>query len=204
MGRIVRLTPDEIAAMKARLREAFEVAGVPYGYCCCGCGERTGIRPDHDRGAGYVAGEPAPWKRAHYRRIDPLTSYVVEDRGYVTSCWTWQRSCNDKGYGLIYWRKKRGYAHRWFYERRHGPIGTTDLDHLCRVRNCVNPDHLQPVTHAENMQRAKPTKLTMAKAREIRRRRREGTTHLAIAREFGISKGYVWKIIEERTWKDPT
>ncbi|HEV2123202.1 MAG TPA: HNH endonuclease signature motif containing protein [Chloroflexota bacterium] len=51
-------------------------------------------------------------------------------------------------------------AHRWAYEALVGPIPTgTELDHLCRNPACVRPDHLEPVTHAENIRRgyaAKP------------------------------------------------
>lgn len=50
-------------------------------------------------------------------------------------------------------------AHRWIYEYERGPIEPgRDLDHLCRVRSCVNPDHLEPVTRQENLRRGiKPT-----------------------------------------------
>jgi len=49
-------------------------------------------------------------------------------------------------------------AHRWAYETCVGSINDgLQIDHLCRVRECVNPDHLQPVTHAENMRRARRT-----------------------------------------------
>jgi hypothetical protein len=42
-------------------------------------------------------------------------------------------------------------AHRAFYEAHRGAITERDLDHLCRVRRCVNPDHLEPVSHRENI-----------------------------------------------------
>jgi hypothetical protein len=45
-------------------------------------------------------------------------------------------------------------AHRWAYEYSIGPIPEhLELDHLCRSRNCVNPEHLEAVTHLENMGR---------------------------------------------------
>ena len=53
-----------------------------------------------------------------------------------------------------YARSHGRYLHRVWYEREHGPIpkGLT-LDHLCRVRNCINPKHLEPVTMRENLMR---------------------------------------------------
>ena len=77
-------------------------------------------------------------------------SYV--ERG---ECWLWRGTLNRKGYAQ--WRVKKGqaYVHRWAYERWVGPISEgLQLDHLCRVRNCVNPAHLEPVTPWENTHRS--------------------------------------------------
>lgn len=73
-------------------------------------------------------------------------------------CWLWTAATGNGGYGL--WSppkasgQKMGVAHRFSYMTTVGPIPDgLELDHLCRVRNCVRPDHLEPVTHAENMRR---------------------------------------------------
>lgn len=70
------------------------------------------------------------------------------------SCWLWM-AATDRGYGRFGVTSGRMVAaHRWSYEQVVGPIseGLT-LDHLCRVRNCVNPAHLEPVTLEENLAR---------------------------------------------------
>jgi len=74
----------------------------------------------------------------------------------LPGCWLWSGSVNPAGYGL-YGSARTGdrrAAHRAVYEAVRGPIpdGLT-LDHLCRARSCVNPDHLEPVPIAENIQR---------------------------------------------------
>jgi hypothetical protein len=74
----------------------------------------------------------------------------------VFGCWLWTGSLDLKGYGRI--RPNPGASmtspHRVSYELFVGPIpGDTEIDHLCRVRHCVNPDHLEAVTHQENVRR---------------------------------------------------
>jgi hypothetical protein len=71
------------------------------------------------------------------------------------SCWLWTGSINHKGYGTFHVARKTRGAHRVSYEMFVGPIPDgLEIDHLCRVRTCVNPDHLEAVTHHENLMRS--------------------------------------------------
>lgn len=64
-----------------------------------------------------------------------------------TGCWLWNGFLGSGGYGQIVVQHRTHYAHRISYELHRGPIPEgMQLDHLCRVRRCVNPDHLEPVT----------------------------------------------------------
>ncbi len=73
----------------------------------------------------------------------------------ATGCWLWTAALSRLGYGRVGWDRKARPAHRVIYELLRGTIAAgLELDHLCRIRRCVNPDHLEPVAHAENVRRA--------------------------------------------------
>lgn len=68
-----------------------------------------------------------------------------------SGCWLWVGAMNSGGYGSFSMNGKSIKPHRFAYERYVGPIPAgLDLDHLCRVRCCVNPAHLEPVARQEN------------------------------------------------------
>jgi hypothetical protein len=69
-------------------------------------------------------------------------------------CWFWRARIIATGYGSFSLDGRKVMAHRFAYELLVGPIPEDlELDHLCRVRHCVNPAHLEPVTHRENILR---------------------------------------------------
>lgn len=78
-----------------------------------------------------------------------------EDRGHSTPCWIWQGALNYKGYGVGHPGGKWSRIHRVTYVEYVGPIPDgLQIDHLCRVKACCNPDHLEAVTAGENLRRA--------------------------------------------------
>lgn len=93
-----------------------------------------------------VYGHPGPELPAHIQR-----GIKVDDRG----CWLWMRSRSRDGYGWASLKNKTHQAHRLVYTLLRGvPSDGMQLDHLCRVRHCVNPEHLQPVTNLQNQMRS--------------------------------------------------
>lgn len=86
---------------------------------------------------------------------DPIEALMM----YVDAsgdCWEWTAHVQENGYG----RWQNEWAHRKVWEFLVGPIPKgLDVDHLCMNKRCVNPDHLEPVTRAENMRRVSPEKL---------------------------------------------
>lgn len=80
-----------------------------------------------------------------------LNKFIPEPN---SGCWLWIGYVDNGGYGRIGIGGKYGAivnAHRVTWESEHGPIPEgLQIDHLCRVRCCVNPRHLEPVTNREN------------------------------------------------------
>lgn len=72
-----------------------------------------------------------------------------------TGCWEWTGVKTSRGYASVMVNYVQHTAHRVSYEMLVGPIPTgLVLDHLCRVRHCINPAHLEPVTVRENTLRS--------------------------------------------------
>jgi hypothetical protein len=126
-----------------------------------------------------------------------------------TKCHLWTAGTIGRpGYGGFMMRS--GYkttAHRAAYLIYVGPIADgLDVDHLCRVRLCVNPAHLEAVTHLENVRRGEPgargrhwMKLTPDQVRQIRARRGESCTALGL--EFGVTPSAICYVRRGDTWK---
>ena len=111
------------------------------------------------------------WCKKHYirwyRHGDPepadlrpkMTGYSPAERFWAkvritNECWLWLAARFPEGYGLLAIKSRPYYAHRFAYELLVGPVPEgLHLDHLCRVRHCVNPQHLEPVTRRENILR---------------------------------------------------
>lgn len=78
----------------------------------------------------------------------------IMDRLDIGDCWIWTGGLKPNGYGEIRVNGKLTYPHRVVWEALVGPIEDgLEIDHLCRVPTCCNPDHLEPVTHKENVRR---------------------------------------------------
>jgi hypothetical protein len=108
------------------------------------------------------------WCNAHFKRwvrhgsptaggpmriADP-TQRLLAKIEKTETCWLWRGQVNNKGYGLFWLNGSKRAAHvvSFLLHGGHIPDGL-ELDHLCRVTLCVRPDHLEPVTHAENQRR---------------------------------------------------
>ena len=168
------------------------------GICGCGCGCRTSLATKTSIGQGRVKGFPLRFIKGHASRLNNPGHTVESDTG----CWIWNGYINPKsGYsGMTVLSGKAQSAHRTYYEKAKGPIPDgLELDHLCRRRACVNPDHLEPVTSAENKRRQLTTKLRPEIVAEIRRLTLV-CSHTEVARLFSVSRSLISLIAEGKRW----
>lgn len=141
-------------------------------------------------------GKPCSMKFISHHEVDP-----------ESGCWNWMRGVNKFGYGILggHWGKMTGrsiLAHRIAWEDRN-EIAIPDrwtIDHLCKNRKCVNPDHLEPVPHRINIQRGSRTKLRDYDVQSIIRHAAEGQSATAIAKSHGITTSQVHKIVCGAAW----
>lgn len=135
--------------------------------------------------------------------------YTAQDRGHSTPCWIADKRPNANGYVVLPWHeydggpKHRGTrigAHRLMYIRTKGaiPVGL-HLHHLCNVTNCINPDHLEPVTRSKNNQARRSTRLNPEKVRAIR-----ASTERAgvLAERYEVTTNTVYAVRTRRVWTD--
>lgn len=90
------------------------------------------------------------------RAVVPLADRLFPKLDASGPCWLWTGALNRYGYGHISRGRRLGAVrvHRAVWELLVGPIADgLELDHVCRVRHCCNPDHLEPVTRAVNVAR---------------------------------------------------
>lgn len=114
-------------------------------------------------------------------------SKVDFDAHDVGRCWPWTARVNRDGYGQFCVSPQMVGAHRVSYELERGSIPAgMELDHLCSLPACVNPWHLEPVSHVENVRRGRVGAANRSKTHcprgheyDVVRQRTDGTSYRA-------------------------
>lgn len=120
---------------------------------CPGCKERKRL----ERNAKLIV--PDHLRQRNYTRGPAITRALNRALAGSNGCWIWDGALTSSGYGHIgIGNGRMRPAHVVTYEHFRGPVPEgLELDHLCRVRRCFNPWHLEAVTHAENVRRGAAT-----------------------------------------------
>lgn len=131
------------------------------------------------------------------KTFDFESRYDIDENG----CHLWRGAKDKSGYSQVEIGGRSFYAHRAIWHAHYGWIEKgLQVDHICHTRNCVNIKHLRVVTHAENCQSRRNTKLTQAQADKIRL---AAGTQLEIAKKYGVNQTTVGDIKRGEIWKNP-
>jgi transposase len=87
------------------------------------------------------------WRWGGHTALGRFMSKI--DHSRADGCWVWTGGISSTGYGSFGVQGRRYLAHRAMFALWYGSTAE-ELDHICRVRRCVNPEHLEPVSHWEN------------------------------------------------------
>lgn len=133
----------------------------PRTYTCSSCGNERVLlhKPTGTMCRTCAAGLGTQAAAQATLNIPIVERIAQQSQPSDTGCWIWKGVLQTNGYGSIHYQGKTRRAHRVSYEAHVGLIPPgMQIDHLCRVRACVNPQHLEPVTAAENQRRAAAAK----------------------------------------------
>lgn len=100
-------------------------------------------------------GRSKSWRKGRSSVESDPDAFWARVNKTTDGCWKWTGAINSSDYGTVWWRGRSNGAHRVAWELTNGEIPAgLELDHTCKHRSCVRPDHLELVTHPENMKRA--------------------------------------------------
>lgn len=192
---------------------------IPYGYCQCGCGQKTKTAKRSYPRSNTQKGEHFNCVRGH--SVNRMPDNVrLWSRVALTSdpekCWEWQGKIINSGYGSLSVNNKNQLAHRLAWRVSFGEIPNgLEVLHKCDNRICCNPTHLFLGTDLDNAKdkvskgRHRPGeehgnhKLTANQVKYIRRRYKEGgISQHQLAKEIGISPSTIWMVVNNKRWKE--
>lgn len=201
------------------MRNITPESSVPYGYCQCGCGQKTAISRSNCKRFRQVKGQPRRFVQWHHHKWrgqhTPEFWSRVDKRG-EDECWNWTGKAHHAfGYGVLTIGGKYVSSHRRAYELSYGPIPPKmSVLHKCDNPQCCNPTHLYLGTEADNARDRKlhhrnanrhgsknpQAKLLESQIPTIRRLASSGLSNRKIAGQFGVSHSAINCIVRGETW----
>lgn len=187
---------DSTVALTPRLDPS-----VPYGYCHCLCGDKTPLALETKTKIGWVRGEPIRYIYGHQHRVKGVLKrdlrpaklekgprWIAMGCGYETPCHVWQWATTPAGYGIVVHEGRNQVAHRVAYILKNGPIpDEMKVHHKCENPPCINTDHLQHMSNADNIRLSTLTNMTEEIVFKMFALRKSGMKWKAIAVEVGIT-----------------
>lgn len=173
-----------------------------YGLCGCGCGHQTPIAKKTSTHYGIRKGQPKLFVRGHHTR-KATPDFKYQDWGFKTPCWVWLKKCDKDGYPQVSIGELNCRATHVYFEHFTGkkvPDGM-HLNHKCRIHPCVNHDHLEIATPADNVRYSGSTQFDGDAVRKMIAMRKQGAQFKEIAETFQTSVRYLKRICYGERWR---
>ncbi|AMU78483.1 hypothetical protein SEA_SKINNYPETE_53 [Mycobacterium phage SkinnyPete] len=178
---------------------------------------RNGLCDMHDQRVKRTGTTDSPVQSQEARFWSKVNKNGPVVREALGPCWIWTGATNDSGYGVLRPSGKRSgpglKAHRYSAELAGMDIADRFVLHSCDNPPCVNPAHLRPGDHLENVDdmlardrqnrgsRNGHAKLNERDVEEMRRRADAGELHRVIAADYGVSRSRVTAIAGRKSWR---
>lgn len=194
----------------------------PYGQCQCGCGQDVRIVTRAKAERGEVVNHPVRYVKDHYVPPPPYATIADAFWKYCGSagpseCWEWQGVIQKSGYGELYYKGHKYYAHRVCWEIHNGPIPDgLYVCHECDNRKCTNISHLWLGTHLDNVadmiskgrnprgESHHSAKLKQSDVLIIRSDKANGATYAELAERYGVTPSAIQGVVMNINWKHTT
>jgi len=192
---------------------------IPYGYCHCGCGQKTRIAPQTSAEKGWIRGEPVRYLSGHNGKIRNANEHFWSrvDIGNTDECWDWQGCASSGGYGstTLYGEKELTHRAAWRLANGQDIPGELLVRHKCDRPICCNPAHLELGTHANNAadreergrgnqiygEKHFRARLSETEVLEIISLLASGETYGELSARYSVSRGCIRAIDIRETWK---
>ena len=144
--------------------------------------------------------------------LERIMDYYIPEPN--SGCWIWEGDKDKRNYPVLAvqtdHKRKMHRIHRIMCEQAHGPLGELHALHKCDNSICINPDHLRPGTHQDNireavernrMARAEKLPSTVLNAEKVREIRQSELPYSQLSKKYGVTVSCIQSVKQRRSWK---
>lgn len=179
-----------------------EKENIEYGYCKCGCGNKTKSSKFTNIKRGIRKGEPYNYLKGHNEKDNVSIKLKRIEFDEDNGCWIWKDAIDNHGYGVFSIHRKNIKAHKYIYEilLNIKIDKNKEVHHLCENKICVNPKHIIILDHKSHMRlHSEIIRLSLNEVKDIKKKYENGESKKKLSKNYNIHRNSVRKIIEDKS-----